>query len=32
MNEKVVVLGQVTDAPGPSVRVISVHGGPHALV
>ena len=32
MNEEVVVLGRTIDAIGPNVRVVSVHGGPHALV
>ena len=32
VNEEVVVLGQIIDAIGPDVRVVSVQGGPHALV
>ena len=29
VNEEVVVLGRVTDALGPNVCLVSVHGGPH---
>ena len=32
VNEEVVVLGRIIDASGPDVRVVSVQGGPHALV
>ena len=32
LNEEVVVLGRIIDAIGPDVRVVSVQGGPHALV
>ena len=31
-NEEGVVLGRIFDALGPDVRVVSVPGGPHALV
>ena len=31
-NEEVVVLGWIIDALGPTVNVVSVQGGPHALV
>ena len=32
VSEEVVVLGRIVDAIGPDVRVVSVQGGPHALV
>ena len=32
VSEEVVVLGHIIDAIGPDVRVVSVQGGPHALV
>ena len=32
VNEEVVVLGRIIDAPGPDVRAVSVPDGPHALV
>ena len=32
VNKEVVVLGRVIDALGPSVRVVSVQGGPQAFV
>ena len=32
VSEEVVVLGRIIDAIGPDVRVVSVQGGPHALV
>ena len=31
VSEEVVVLGRIIDALGANVRVVSVHGGPHAL-
>ena len=31
VSEDLVVLGWVTDALGPNLHVVSVHGGPHAL-
>ena len=32
VNEQVVVLGRIIEAISPEVRVVSVQGGPHALV
>ena len=32
VGEEVVALGRIIDAIGPDVRVVSVQGGPHALV
>ena len=32
VSEEVAVLGRIIDAIGPDVRVVSVQGGPHALV
>ena len=32
VSEEVVVLGRIIDAIGPDVRVVSVQGGPYALV
>ena len=32
VSEEVAVLGRIIDAIGPDVRVVSVHGGSHALV
>ena len=32
VSEEAVVLGRFIDAIGPAVRVVSVQGGPHALV
>ena len=32
VSEEAVVLGRIIDAIGPDVRVLSVQGGPHALV